>query len=317
MTPESPSAGAESGSRASRRSLAGVIDIHCHCGPDSLARTLDIIDLARLASARGMRAIVAKNHFEATASTATLAAKVVPEIEVFGGVTLNLAVGGMNAYAIERMAQVTGGRGRFVWMGSFDTESQVRYSKETRPCVSIARGGELLAETHRVLEAIARYGLILETGHWAADDVLLLIREARRHGIDKMVVTHAMIAPIHMQPDQMQEAASAGAWIEFVYNGLIGPFKEFEAADYARAIRAVGAERCILSSDLGQPVNPAPPEGLAAFFDQLEQEGVPSTDIDRMSKTNPAQILGLDNTHMESGSGWTAESSCKQPQPQL
>ncbi len=302
--------------RLSERSLRGVIDIHCHCGPDSLPRMVDAIDLAQLARDRGMRAVVVKNHFEPTASVATLAPKVVPEVEVFGGITLNLAVGGMNPDAVDRMAQVAGGRGRFVWMGSLETESHVRHFKEDRPYVSLQRGGDLLPEVCRVLETIARHSLILETGHWTAAEVLLLIREARRHGIDRIVVTHAMIAPIHMQIDQMQEAAAAGAWIEFVYNGLTGPFKEFEASDYARAICAVGAGRCVLSSDLGQPVNPLHPDGLAVFFDQLEDAGISSFEIDLMSKTNPARILSLENLNMENGSRWTAESSCKQPQPQ-
>jgi hypothetical protein len=209
-------------------------------------------------------------------------------------VTLNLAVGGMNPHAVERMAQVTGGRGRFVWMGSLDTEAQVRYSRETRPFVSLVKGNELLPEVHEVLEAIARHGLILETGHWNATEVLRLIRSAREHGVDKIVVTHAMIAPIHMQTEEMREAAELGAWIEFVYNGLTGPFKEFEPAAYARAIHAVGAAKCVLASDLGQPVNPSHPDGLIAFFDALEQEGISAAEIDLMSKTNPALILGLD-----------------------
>ena len=278
----------------STRSLSGVIDIHCHCGPDSLARTIDAVDLARLAKERGMRGIVIKNHYEPTAALACLARKAVPEIEIFGGVTLNLAVGGMNPHAVEHMAKVAGGAGRFVWMGSLDTEAQVRYSKHTRPFVSISRGGKLLPEVKQVLEVIARHSLILETGHSTSEEVLLLVEEARKQGVWQIVVTHAMIAPIHMQIDAMKAAIASGAWIEFVYNGLIGPFKEFELADYARTIRAVGADNCVLSSDLGQPVNPLHPDGLIAFFDGLEQEGFTPEEIDVMSKNNPALILGLD-----------------------
>src|ERR1039457_7393299 len=85
--------------------LAGVIDIHCHCGPDSLARTIDASDLARLAKAQGMRGIVLKNHFEPTASLAYLVRKVVTGIEVFGGVALNLPVGGMNPHAVDHRSE--------------------------------------------------------------------------------------------------------------------------------------------------------------------------------------------------------------------
>jgi Family of unknown function (DUF6282) len=278
----------------STRSLAGVIDIHCHCGPDSLARTIDAIDLARLAKERGMRGIVIKNHYEPTASVAYLARKAVPGIEVFGGVTLNLASGGMNPYAVEYLAEVSGGAGRFVWMGSLDTEAQVRYSKDDRPFVAVARDGELLPEAIAVISAIAHHNLVLETGHSTPEEVLLLAREARRRGVRHIVVTHAMIAPIHFQIAHMREAVELGAFIEFVYNGLIGPFKEFEFADYARAIQAVGAQHCVLSSDLGQPVNPVHPDGLAAFFDGLEREGLTPDEIDQMSKVNPARILGLE-----------------------
>jgi hypothetical protein len=97
-----------------------------------------------------------------------------------------------------------------------------------------------------------------------------------------------------MSHSHMKQAVEAGAWIEFVYNGLIGPYKEFDFADYAAAIRAVGADHCVLSSDLGQPVNPSHPDGMVAFFEGLEREGISSAEIDRMSKKNPALILGLD-----------------------
>src|ERR1035437_9481055 len=76
--------------------LEGVVDIHVHTAPDSVARSIDAIDLAKLAESRGMRAIVLKNHYEPTASMAYLVHKVVPGIQVFGGIDLNLSVGGMN-----------------------------------------------------------------------------------------------------------------------------------------------------------------------------------------------------------------------------
>ncbi len=42
-----------------------------------------------------------------------------------------------------------------------------------------------------------------------------------------------------------------------------------------------------------KPGNPLHPAALAAFFASLLREGVPQSDIDRMSKTNPARALGL------------------------
>src|SRR5688572_9757772 len=79
------------------RALAGAIDIHVHSSPDDRPRSLDAIEAATLARSRGMRAVVLKNHYESTAGLAYVVRKVVPGIEVFGGIDLNLTVGGINA----------------------------------------------------------------------------------------------------------------------------------------------------------------------------------------------------------------------------
>jgi hypothetical protein len=281
-------------SLAQENPLAGVIDIHVHCAPDSTARSIDALDLARLAKSRGMRGLVLKNHYEPTASLAYVVRKEVPGIEVFGGVDLNLSVGGMNPSAVEHMAATTGGYGRFVWMSTFDSEAQVRYSKQDRPFVRVSQNGQLLPETRQVIAVIAQHNLVLATGHPTAEETLLMIREGRNQGVKHMVVTHAMIAPIHMSDAQMLEAAKMGAYIEFVYNGLIGSYKEFTFKDYARAIRYVGVEHCILASDMGQRANPLHPDGLLALFDGLKKEGITEAEINRMAKENPARLLGLE-----------------------
>jgi hypothetical protein len=273
--------------------LNGVIDIHAHADPDSVPRSIDAIDLAKLAKARGMRGLVLKNHYEPTASLAYIVRKEVPGIEIFGGVDLNRSVGGVNPAAIERMVLVKGGYGRVVWLPTFDSENQVKFSKENRPFVSVSRNGDLLPETKQVITLAAKHHLMLETGHSSATEGLMIVKEARRQGVEHIVVTHAMLAPVGMSIAQMKEAAAAGAFIEFVYNGLIGAGKEFEMRDYARAIREVGAKLCILSSDLGQAANPLHPDGLEAFFAGLRKEGIAQSDIDLMSKTNPALALGL------------------------
>jgi hypothetical protein len=279
--------------QAQTKPLDGVIDIHVHTAPDSTPRSIDAIDLARLAESRGMRAIVLKNHFAPTASDAYLVHKVVPGIQVFGGIDLNLSVGGMNPAAVEKMALTTGQLGKVVWMATYDTYAQVMKAKEQRPYVAVSRNGELLPETKAVIAMIAKYNLVMATGHNSPEDDLLLIQEARRQGVKEMVVTHAMLTPTSMTIAQMQEAAKLGAYIEFVYNGLIGASKQFDFADYAKAIRAIGVDHCILSSDMGQPANPLHPDGLQLFFDGLKKQGLSQADIDAMSKVNPARLLSL------------------------
>ena len=234
-----------------------------------------------------------KNHYESTAAMAYIVRKEVPGIEIFGGIDLNRSVGGVNPAAVERMVLMKGGWGRVVWMPTFDSEAQVRYSKENRPFVPVAKDGRLLPEVEQVIGLVAKHRLTLETGHSSAEEALLIVREGRRKGVRNIVVTHAMAAPVLMTIPQMREATREGAYIEFAYNALIGPNPVVKISDYTRAIREVGTNSCILASDLGKAGNPLPPDGLAAFFEALRKEGFSQADIDLMSKTNPARALGL------------------------
>ena len=273
--------------------LSGSIDIHVHSDPDNRPRSIDAIDVAKLAHSRGMRAIVLKNHYDPTAALAYIVRKEVPGIEVFGGIDLNLTVGGMNPIAVEHMTEVSGGWGRFVWMSTFDAENQVRYSKENRPFVSVARNGQLLPEVKQVLSVIAKHNLVLATGHVSPDEALLLLREGRQQGVRHMVVTHAMNEPVLMNIPQMQEAARLGAFLEFVGGSLAGPEAAARMDRFADAIRKIGPDFCVLSSDLGQKGNALPPDGFGQFLAALQSKGFTREEIERMSKRNPAQLLNL------------------------
>ena len=273
--------------------LTGAIDIHVHSLPDDRPRSLDMIDAAMQAREHGMRAIVLKNHYESSAGPVYLVRKLVPGIDVFGGIDLNLTVGGINPAAVEHMTTVTGGWGRVVWMPTFDSENQVRYSKENRPFVSVSRDGELLPQVKEVISLIATHNLVLATGHSTAAEGLMLIREGRRQGVQRMVVTHAMNEPILMTVPQMQEATQLGAFIEFVGSSPVAADAADRYARFADAIRQVGPEFCILSSDLGQAENPLPADGFGAFLMAMRANGLSERDVNLMSKQNPARLLGL------------------------
>jgi hypothetical protein len=275
------------------RLLAGTIDIHVHSDPDDRPRSIDAIDVAKLAHARGMRAIVLKNHYDPTSGLAYVVRKEVPGIEVFGGIDLNLTVGGMNPAAVEHMTKMSGGWGRFVWMSTFDAENQVRYSKENRPFVSVTRNGELLPAVKEVIALIAKHSLVLATGHVSSEEGLKLVAEGRRQGVQHMVVTHAMNAPILMTIPQMQEAARSGAFIEFCGGSVTEAGAGARLDSYADAIRKIGVQSSILSSDLGQRGNALPPDGLGAFLVAMRQRGFSESELARMSKENPARLLGL------------------------
>ena len=271
------------------QTLAGAVDMHAHANPDGAPRSIDAIDLARLAKDRGMRAIVLKNHYEPTASLAYVVRKEVPGIEVFGGISLDLTVGGVNPAAVEWMTKVKGGYGRVVWMPTFDSENQVTSSRQKRPFARVAKDGKLVPEVVQVISIIAKNNLVLETGHSSPAEALLLIQEGRRQGVQNILVTHAMSAPVSMSIAEMKEAAKLGAYLELVW---VKPGSDAAKA-YVKAIREVGPQFIVLSSDLGQPANPLHPDGLLAMYQYLHSQGISISDIDHMSKANPAKLLGL------------------------
>src|SRR5262249_44497603 len=147
------------GAASADRDLAGAIDIHVHQVPDSEPWRMDAIEIAREAKARGMRGVVLKSHWEPTATIAYLVRKEVPGIEVFGGICLSRAVGGINPVAVEEMAKITGGYGRIVWMPTSDAENAIRDAKSDAPFVSVARNGELLPAVKDVIASIAKHNL--------------------------------------------------------------------------------------------------------------------------------------------------------------
>jgi hypothetical protein len=269
------------------QTLSGAIDMHAHSDPDGSARSIDAIDLVKLAKSRGMRAIVLKNHYEPTASLAYIVRKEVPGIEVFGGISLDLTVGGVNPAAVEWMTKVKGGYGKVVWLPTFDSENQA--APEGRPFARVVRDGTVTPEVSQVIALAARNHLVLETGHSSPAEALTIIREAKRQGVENVMVTHAMSSPVNMSIAEMQAAAKLGAYLELVW---VRPGSEAEA-NYVKAIHAVGPEYIVLSSDLGQANNPLHPDGLLAIYQYLVSQGIGVADIDRMAKVNPARLLGL------------------------
>ena len=275
------------------RDLKGAIDLHIYTEPDSIARSIDALEAAKLARDRGMRAIALKHHYDETAGLAYLARKLYPGIEVFGGVAMNLTIGGLNPRAVEYMTQITGGFGRFVFMPTNDSEAQVKYGKQPRPFVKVSENGELVAEARAVIEAVAKHDLILGSGNISAEETLMVFREGQRQGIKHMIATHAMAAPTFLTIEQAREAAKLGAFIEIVGGNLAGKDAQTKIDRFAEQIRGVGPASIIMASDLGQKANALPPEGFAVFIDAMRKKGFTDQELDVMTRKNPATLLGL------------------------
>ena len=269
--------------------LKGIVDTHVHSDPDSIARSIDALDAARLAAKEGMRALLLKNHYAATVQLAYAVSKVVPGVEVFGSVVLNRAIGGINPAAIEQAAIMKGGRLRVVWMPTFDAGNES--APPNRPFIPVSRDGKLLPEVMEALRVIAKHKIALATGHSTPAESLMLVHEGRKAGVTRMVVTHPSGS---MSLEQMKEAAAGGAYIEFPYHSLLGGSVTDAVAQLVKTIHAVGADHCLLSSDLGQADSPVHTDGWKAYLDLLSKAGVTRPEIDVMARRNPSRLLGLE-----------------------
>lgn len=283
----------------------GVIDMHTHTHPDVFGRNIDDIDLAMLAKARGMRGIVLKNHISETASRAALAMKVVPGIEIFGGIVLNSAVGGINPSAVEWMHRIHGGRGKVVWLPTFESDLHVKtFGKPTNEGIVVAPNGVVTLELEAILKIIAHENLVLATGHVHPEEVIAVVKRARELGVKHMLVTHAFTSVPGLSMAQAKQAAQMGALIEFCFLQFqAGPnapldfltrWTQVDAKQVAQAVRELGAKNLVVSTDLGQSYLMVHPDGIEAAIGAMKREGISDADIDLMMRRNPARLLGLD-----------------------
>jgi hypothetical protein len=287
-------------------SLAGVIDIHAHVAPETsmlnFKRAYDAIEAAQIARIYGMRGLVLKEHNTETASWAYLTSQVVPGVEVYGGIVLNKAVGGINPVAVESMALTRGRLGRVVYMPTVD--AAVRNPPGSPKAVPVSRDGKLLPEVLDVLKVIAKYDLGLSTGHVSAEEALMVVRAAKDAGVKKMYVQHPNHGGIVMSMAQMKEAVGMGALIEIVLSGegfTGGGPKTINAAnpvmDYGPQkladIRELGPANIVISTDLGQPGRVNYAQAFQTALGVLAKSGFSQAEIDLMTKQNPARFLGL------------------------
>ena len=150
-----------------------------------------------------------------------------------------------------------------------------------------------MPEVLEVFKIMARENLALATGHATPENTLLLIREARKMGIDRIIVTH----PINrMSLEQQQEAAKMGAYLEYCYGTTLEYAGKGRRTldEYAKLMKALGPEHCIMSSDLGNAVNPVHPAGIKSYIAGLLEAGITQQEIDVMLRRNPARLLDLE-----------------------
>ncbi|MFC1934417.1 DUF6282 family protein [Chloroflexota bacterium] len=279
-----------------KKLLRGSIDMHCHHGPDFMReRSVDALQAVRQGEEAGMKAIVLKSHVYPTAPLAYIANQIVSNITVFGSICLDFEVGGLNTHALEASAKLGA---KIVWMPTISSANDHNKRGLTEPGITIFdEEGNLLPVVGEILDIVKSHQMILATGHISTSEAFALVDEARRKGVSKIVATHPLLEEVgaHLSLEEQQRMAEKGAFIECCIAEIMpGSLARVDAMKIVEAVRAVGAEHCILSTDLGQATNPAPAEGMRVGIAVMLQCGLTEKEIELLVKVNPAKLLDLD-----------------------
>jgi len=294
-----------------RELVRGAVDYHVHIAPDFAERRITDVQLARRCLELGLGGFGLKSHYTPTHERAAVVREAVPGVTVLGSITLNRAVGGLNALAVEVAARQGA---RLVW---FPTVSSVNEQHEVleadpdgnvpvwarfelslraagadgSPVAVVDDDGALLADARAVLAVIARHGLVLNTGHLSRDEIFTLVDAAAAAGIEHIVVTHPEFPSQRVPASDQVALAERGALMERAFTTAYTGKCDWETV--FAATRAVGPRRTVWATDLGQVFNPPVEDGLAIMADRFLAAGFSEEDVVTMAVTNTRRVAGV------------------------
>ncbi|MDI7258346.1 MAG: DUF6282 family protein [Thermodesulfobacteriota bacterium] len=294
------------------RLLQGAIELHAHAYPEFSLRMrgrVHEIEWAELARAAGMRAIVMKSQVFPTVERANLVRKVVSGIEVFGGITLNQSIGGLNPLAVEVAGELGG---KAVWMPTWGSKNDlsrsqfylnrmkeyIRTLNQTVPGpesgIEILEGGKLKSVVKEIVQIARDHRMYISSGHLSIQESLVLVEECVKQGAP-FTLTHPFSRSVGGSIDDQKEVAKRGGYIEHCFITTMPMHQRLELSRIVEAIQEIGPSQTVLTTDAIQTWNPPPPELMRMYIASLLQLNIEEEAIRRMIQENPVKILGLDD----------------------
>lgn len=278
--------------------MQGIIDMHIHAAPDVRARKLDDLELMEASVQRGVRAIVLKSHNVPTADRAYLvnrvAAEKYPDVKftAFGGLCLNHPVGGLNPDAAETSLKLGA---KVIWLPTNTAENHYRKNgKDPSTGVVVTRDGKAVDELQDIFALVKQYNAVLATGHIGAEECFPVVEAARAAGVEKIVITHPEFWVVGMTPEQQADIVRKyDVLLESVYAQPVNGSYKINIPDNIAAMKAIGPEHFVISTDSGQTVNPYWYESYTTYFKAVS-EVFTSEQVRKMTHDNPAWLLDID-----------------------
>lgn len=295
--------------------MNGCFDLHLHAGPEVIPRKYDAIAAGEALRQEQMAGAVLKSHYFSTVPFVQMARDRGFE-NVWGSVTLNHYVGGLNPFALRgSLGMRHNGHSllKLVWMPTVHAAAhlRVRQADGERYDVPPEWTGGLITGTpveqvppitvtdpaaqenlKEILRIIADNDLILATGHISKEEVFHLVPLARSMGVEKIILTHPAYETTELSvEDILQLTPLGGVYAEQSY--ALMPIDNMTPAEVAAYIRGVGAAHTVMTTDLGQRSRMSSGEGMELFLSLMAAEGISKADLRTMAIDNPRKLLGL------------------------
>ena len=268
--------------------LRGAYDLHVHAAPDGRqARRMDALEVARCAYEAEMGGFVLKSHDYNTVPMTYALNQMYPGLSVFGAVTLNRSLGGINPEAVQVAADLGA---QVVWMPTRDAEFRMREQGDDGISVADHRGN-LRDGVNEVLEIIAANGMTLASGHISPEEAIALFTAARAKGVRRMVATHPDgVATLNQQ----RRMIALGAYMEYTFLSCMPSRMQRTPQQIVEMARDLGVGNCVVTTDFGQWTNPPPAEGMRMAIAALLDAGMTTGEVTTLVKVNPGKLLGVD-----------------------
>ena len=283
--------------------LVGAVDLHCHSGPAAMPRIIGHTEAFRMAEEAGFQALLYKDHYYVGMPHCAVLKDIYPDskVELFSGVALNNASGGINPHAVDHSIKLGG---KIVWFPTFAAKNHIEayaaksFPKTAKPMLPpipltvLDANGRLIDEARQICDLIAEGDIILAGGHLHVSELFILFEEARKRGVKKMMVNHPSYI-IGCSDEDIRGLVALGAYMEHSICMFIpGRAKQHETEDLIHMMEVAGVDRTILGSDLGLTQAPKPVDGYRMIVSDLLDHQVSKADIRKITSTNAAGLLG-------------------------
>ena len=304
------------------RGVTGAVDIHCHAHEGQQ----DALALAKHASRASMGGLLYKTlDFRQQPMTRLgeireglqrwAEAEDLAPIDCWAGFTTDRWNGGPTRAVVEPQLQAGV---RAVWMPTASHANSVYLTgglkkwwddaaapREVAPPMPfedavaatgmyVLKDGRLDPEVAEIVRLCAEHDAALFFGHLTPPEQDALAEEVDRQGFRKAVVDHPFSLYVDLSVERMQQFARAGIWMNFTYDEL-SPLMGVDPQAMYEAIRAVGTDRCTLSSDAGEPLFPNSVEAMRLIIAYMRAFGLSDAEIEQVAVTNPRYLVSAES----------------------